>query len=130
MPTCLACCCPRLNRLNFSRNLLTNLGPIECLPSALRHLNFSSNKLSRCFVEFPTQLKQKLRNCEAQNSFMGIQNVGVIQGNLIARHSSELWKRFVSIKSNILRKSLKIGCPKSTFIKCCSAIKWWARQKC
>uniref|UniRef100_A0A9J2PYQ2 non-specific serine/threonine protein kinase n=1 Tax=Ascaris lumbricoides TaxID=6252 RepID=A0A9J2PYQ2_ASCLU len=51
LPTCLACCCPRLARLNISHNELTSLGPVECLPSRLRHLDVSHNQLIMAFEE-------------------------------------------------------------------------------
>lgn len=55
LPSCLACCCPRLARLNISHNGLTSLGPIECLPSRLRHLDVSNNQLNIAF-EPPTAI--------------------------------------------------------------------------
>uniref|UniRef100_A0A915AF19 non-specific serine/threonine protein kinase n=1 Tax=Parascaris univalens TaxID=6257 RepID=A0A915AF19_PARUN len=51
VPTCLACCCPRLARLNISHNELTSLGPVECLPSRLRHLDVSHNQLIMAFEQ-------------------------------------------------------------------------------
>ncbi|EFO25986.1 TKL/LRRK protein kinase [Loa loa] len=53
MPSCLACCCPYLTRLNISHNQLTSLGPVQCLPSRLRHLDVSNNQLVVAF-ECPT----------------------------------------------------------------------------
>ncbi|CAG9533559.1 unnamed protein product [Cercopithifilaria johnstoni] len=49
MPSCLACCCPYLTRLNISHNQLTSLGPVQCLPSRLRHLDVSNNHLITAF---------------------------------------------------------------------------------
>ncbi|VDK83805.1 unnamed protein product [Litomosoides sigmodontis] len=53
MPSCLACCCPYLTRLNIAHNQLTSLGPVQCLPSRLRHLDVSNNQLITAF-EYPT----------------------------------------------------------------------------
>uniref|UniRef100_A0A8R1XUT2 non-specific serine/threonine protein kinase n=1 Tax=Onchocerca volvulus TaxID=6282 RepID=A0A8R1XUT2_ONCVO len=53
MPSCLACCCPYLTRLNISYNQLTSLGPVQCLPTRLRHLDVSNNQLVAAF-ECPT----------------------------------------------------------------------------
>uniref|UniRef100_A0AC35F4B2 Non-specific serine/threonine protein kinase n=1 Tax=Panagrolaimus sp. PS1159 TaxID=55785 RepID=A0AC35F4B2_9BILA len=50
MPTCLACCCPKLTRLDLSMNEITSLGPLECLPSSLRHLNLCHNRLIKVFT--------------------------------------------------------------------------------
>ncbi|KAM3721655.1 Leucine-rich repeat serine/threonine-protein kinase [Dirofilaria immitis] len=55
MPSCLACCCPYLTRLNISYNHLTSLGPVQCLPIRLRHLDASNNQLVTAF-ECPTAL--------------------------------------------------------------------------
>ncbi|KAL3092466.1 hypothetical protein niasHS_007675 [Heterodera schachtii] len=95
MPTCLACCCPRLAKLDLSSNSLSSLGPVGCLPSALRHLDVSKNQLVRLFGgENPAQLRQKLRFCEAQSEF-GIAGAkmdgaggGITAGNMpMPRHS-------------------------------------------
>nr|CDP90956.1 Bm6044, isoform b [Brugia malayi] len=56
MPSCLACCCPYLTRLNISHNQLTSLGPVQCLPSRLRHLDASNNQLVTAF-ERPTAVQ-------------------------------------------------------------------------
>ncbi|VDK18526.1 unnamed protein product [Anisakis simplex] len=67
LPPCLACCCPRLARLNVAYNKLTSLGAIECLPSRLRHLDVSNNQLVCAF--------QKVNNaqliCHATSSASG-----------------------------------------------------------
>uniref|UniRef100_A0A0R3RFC1 non-specific serine/threonine protein kinase n=1 Tax=Elaeophora elaphi TaxID=1147741 RepID=A0A0R3RFC1_9BILA len=56
MPSCLACCCPYLTRFNISHNQLTSLGPVQCLPSRLRHLDVSNNQLITTF-ECPTAVQ-------------------------------------------------------------------------
>ncbi|KAL3998140.1 Ankyrin repeats (3 copies) family protein [Acanthocheilonema viteae] len=56
MPSCLACCCPYLTRLNISHNQLTSLGPVQCLPSRLKHLDVSNNQLITAF-ECPTAVQ-------------------------------------------------------------------------
>uniref|UniRef100_A0A914H1N2 Non-specific serine/threonine protein kinase n=1 Tax=Globodera rostochiensis TaxID=31243 RepID=A0A914H1N2_GLORO len=90
MPTCLACCCPRLAKLDLSSNLLTSLGPVGCLPSALRHFDVSKNQLVRLFGgENPAQLRQKLRYCEALPEFVvdaQSDGDGTASGNM-PRHS-------------------------------------------
>uniref|UniRef100_A0A7E4VDA0 Non-specific serine/threonine protein kinase n=1 Tax=Panagrellus redivivus TaxID=6233 RepID=A0A7E4VDA0_PANRE len=50
VPSCLACCCPKLTRLDLSQNSIVALGSVECLPGALRHLNLAYNRLSRGFA--------------------------------------------------------------------------------
>ncbi|VDN03509.1 unnamed protein product [Thelazia callipaeda] len=64
MPSCLACCCPKLTRLNISHNQLSSLGPVECLPSRLRHLDVSNNHLVAAF-EYPCAVDLA---CHAVNS--------------------------------------------------------------
>uniref|UniRef100_A0A915PJA2 non-specific serine/threonine protein kinase n=1 Tax=Setaria digitata TaxID=48799 RepID=A0A915PJA2_9BILA len=78
MPSCLACCCPYLTRLNISHNKLTSLGPVQCLPFRLRHLDVSNNQLTAAF-ECPTAVHLV---CHAVN----------IQSNEISplRHASPL----------------------------------------
>ncbi|VDN19130.1 unnamed protein product [Gongylonema pulchrum] len=66
-PSCLACCCPRLTRLNISHNQLTSLGPVECMPSRLRHLDASSNQLISAF-ERPVAVQLVCHAVSAQQS--------------------------------------------------------------
>lgn len=51
IPECLACCCPKLIKLDLSMNNISIIGPIECLPSSLRYLNLSHNRLTKMFTK-------------------------------------------------------------------------------
>uniref|UniRef100_A0AC35THI1 Non-specific serine/threonine protein kinase n=1 Tax=Rhabditophanes sp. KR3021 TaxID=114890 RepID=A0AC35THI1_9BILA len=69
MPINLSCVCPRLVKLDISNNQLTSIGPIECLPHRLRHLDVSKNNLAKAF----DPLTRHHMNCFATNG-MSINN--------------------------------------------------------
>uniref|UniRef100_A0A915CSY4 Non-specific serine/threonine protein kinase n=1 Tax=Ditylenchus dipsaci TaxID=166011 RepID=A0A915CSY4_9BILA len=64
VPNCLACCAPRLTRLDLSMNEISSIGPVECLPGSLRHLNMANNQLSRCFTRHAMD-HSMMRSCQA-----------------------------------------------------------------
>ncbi|CAD5212334.1 unnamed protein product [Bursaphelenchus xylophilus] len=49
VPECLACFCPRLTKLDLSRNDLSSLKAVECFPATLKTLNLANNRLAIMF---------------------------------------------------------------------------------
>lgn len=49
IPEFLACFCPKLTKLDLSKNHLSDLKALECFPGTLKHLNLANNKLTIMF---------------------------------------------------------------------------------
>jgi hypothetical protein len=128
MPSCLACCCPRLTRLDVSGNELESLGPLQCLPATLKHINASNNCLTKCFINLelpesrPDVLTLRLFDCEMPDRFKLLNRTANGNGNhqetgpsmSVIRNSSTCFQIFLNCLNFILydfRKSIKIGCP-------------------
>ncbi|CAD5207709.1 unnamed protein product [Bursaphelenchus okinawaensis] len=82
VPECLACFCPRLTKLDLSRNDLSTLKSVECFPATLKNLNLAYNKLAIMF----RRAEGADLNCFVQ-MILPEETVQPVQSVSVSRHS-------------------------------------------